>query len=33
VIFYDETAGMNEICCIDLRILIRFRCWLDLNKL
>jgi len=31
-IFCDET-GMNEICRIGSRSLIRFHCWLDLNRL
>jgi len=30
--FCDET-GMNEIYSIDSHILIRFHCWLDLNRL
>jgi len=28
--FYYET-GMNEMCSIDLQILIRFQCWLEFN--
>jgi len=29
---YDET-GMNEICSFDSHILIRFKCWFELDKL